>query len=98
MQVEPGAADEDGRPPGGPHLREDGTEQLQPAGDRGLLGGGEDAVEAVRRLGQVRSPRPGGEDRQIGEQLLAVGVDDDAVQQPGQLQGQGGLAAGGTAP
>jgi hypothetical protein len=42
--------------------------------------------------------RPGGQDRQVPEELLAVGVDDDAVNLSGYGQRQGGLAAGGAAP
>jgi hypothetical protein len=74
-----------------------GGEKGQPAPNGRLLMSPEHAVEAMWDLGCVRRPRLSGQDRQIGEQLLTIGVDDDAADPTSQFQCQGGLAAGGAA-
>ena len=97
VQVEAGPADDDGRPALATGLGQDREPGLQPAGDGRLLVGGEQAVQAMREARRFRPARAGGENRQIPEQLLAVGVDDDAVEPTRQGHGEGGLAARGAA-
>jgi hypothetical protein len=96
-QVQPSAADNDGRSAVASRLGENGSKECQPAGDGRLLIGGEQAIEPVRDLRRFGGAWPGGENRQVREQLLAVRVDDEAVEPTCQRCGKGGLAARGAA-
>jgi hypothetical protein len=91
VQVEARPAHDDDRPAGLGQYR---RQERQPTGDGRLLVGPEHAVEQVGRLHHFARPWPRGQNRQIGEQLLAVGIDNDAVEPPRQDRCQGGLAAG----
>ena len=97
MQVESSPADDDGGPAVATGLGQDGSQGCQPAGDGRLLVGGEQPIQAMGKLGGFSRPGASGENWQIPEQLLAVAVDDDAVEPTRQGHGEGGLAARGAA-
>ena len=55
------------------------------------------AIEPVRSLVQFLVSWPGRKDAQFAVDLQRIGIDDHATPFPRQLQGKGGLAAGGRA-
>ena len=85
-EVKPGAADDD-RQPTCPERRGDLVQcPRPPIGDRAALGSIEITVEPMRRLRLGRRVGTGGQDPEVAIGLLAVAVDDNAVQTVRQLE------------
>ena len=85
-QVKTGAADDD-RQPTCPNRRGDLVQcPRPPIGDRAALGSIEITVEPMRRLRLGRRVGTGGQDPEVAIGLLAVAVDDNAVQAVRQLE------------
>ena len=96
-EIEACAADEDGGPALGPEFGQQLQDGPAPFADGPGLGRIDHAIKPMVGHGLVFRRRPGGQDSQVGIQLLAVGVDDHRPGFARYFQGEGGLARGGRA-
>ena len=95
LEVEPGAADDDGWTPFPRGLGQHLICFPAPSPGRVVLRGIDMAVQPMRRPRFVRGRRSRGQDPQVAIDLHGIRIDDDAAQLFGQRQRQCRLAAGG---